>query len=339
MGWSAAFSVGLPDSSCEPARVATASREHFVVWTPTAGDCHATVSGRFRHEADGDPNKDWPVTGDWVALRGGGIIEAVLPRRSRISRRDPGRGVHEQVLAANVDKLFIVSGLDHDYNPRRLERYLLLAAESGAEPVIVLNKADLHHDVGPFVEETCAIAGDGVRIIAVSAREGWGMNAIPGLLRVGETGALIGSSGAGKSTIVNALLGEERQRTTAVRESDQRGRHTTTRRELLAMPGGWLLIDMPGLRELQLWVDPDRVGDGFAELTELATQCRFRDCRHQGEPGCALVDVDPGRLKSYGKLTRELEHLDRQRDLHATLAQKKKWKVIHKAMRNFDKHK
>jgi ribosome biogenesis GTPase len=334
MGWSAWFADRF-DSAFEPARVASASREHFLLWTASSGEQHATISGRFRYQ-----NPDLrPVTGDWVLLRDHSVIENVLPRRTRISRKDPGRGVDEQVLAANVDRLFIVSGLDHDFNPRRLERYLLLAAESGAEPVIVLNKADLHDDVSPFVERTQTIAN--CEILAVSAREGWGLAAIPSLLRPGETGALIGSSGAGKSTIVNALLGEERQRTTAVRDSNQRGRHTTTHRELLWMPGDWLLIDMPGLRELQLWADPERVDGSFAEIAELATQCRFRDCRRQGEPGCAVAaaELDEDRLRSYAKLQRELEHLDRQRDVHAAIALKNRWKTIHKAMRNFDKRK
>jgi ribosome biogenesis GTPase len=330
MGWSAYF-ADRHTSPYEPARVAVASREQFVVWTESAGECAAVLSGRFRHQSD-----IWPATGDWVALREHTVIEAVLPRRTKISRKEPGRGFDEQVLTANVDKLFIVTGLDHDYNPRRLERYLLLAAESGAEPVILLNKADLHADVSRFVNETQSLS-PGTTVHAVSATEGWGMTAIAATLASGETGALIGSSGAGKSTIVNALLGEVRQKTTAVRESDQRGRHTTTHRELLAMPGGWLLIDMPGLRELQLWVDPERLGDAFAEVEELAQQCKFRDCRHQGEPGCALAGLDEDRVKSYNKLTRELEHFERQRDIHATIAQKKKWKVIHKAMRNVDK--
>ena len=335
MGWSAWFADRF-DASFEPARVASASREHFLVWTANSDERQATISGRFRYQ---HPDIR-PVTGDWVLLRDGSVIEGIVPRRTRISRKEPGRGVDEQVLAANVDRLFIVSGLDHDFNPRRLERYLLLAAESGAEPVILLNKADLHDDVSPFVERTRAVAG-GCEILAVSAREGWGLAAIPALLKPGETGALIGSSGAGKSTIVNALLGEERQRTTAVREGDQRGRHTTTHRELLRMPGDWLLIDMPGLRELQLWADPERVDDSFAEIADLATHCRFRDCRHQGEPGCAVAaaELDEDRLRSYVKLQRELEHLDRQRDLHAALELKKRWKSIHKAMRNFDKRK
>ncbi len=340
LGWSATMADSLP-GSLTPARVVTASREQFLLWTASESggirEIQATVSGKLRRRST---ESLWPATGDWVLLRDYAVIESVLPRRTCISRKDPGRAIDEQVLAANVDKLFLVTGLDHDYNPRRLERYLVLAAESGADPVIVLNKADLHGgNASGFVEQTRTLAGPTVPVLAISALERWGLETIPGLLAPGETGALIGSSGAGKSTLVNALLGDERQRTKEVREHDQRGRHTTTHRELLRMPGGWLLIDMPGLRELQLWIDPERIGEAFSEIEELAQNCRFRDCRHQGEPGCAVAaaGLPEDRLRSYAKLSREAEHLERQRDIHAAIEQKRQWKAIHKAVRNFDK--
>ena len=318
--------------SFQNARVAFASRDHFLVWTSSGDEVHVTVSGRFRHDST-----LWPATGDWVVLRDGAIIEEVLPRRTTFSRKDPGRAIQEQVLAANIDKLFIVTGLDRDYNPRRLERYLLLAAESGADPVVLLNKADLHADVSRFVDETQAMTRG--LVLAISARSGYGLDAVLRLLAAEETAALIGSSGAGKSTLVNALLGDDRQPTKPL--AGHKGQHTTTKREMIRMPGGWLLIDMPGLRELQLWADPETLGDAFAEITDLAQQCRFRDCRHQGEPGCAVAaaDLDAGRLAGFAKLTREVEHLERQQNIHALQAQKKKWKVIHKAMRNVDKRK
>ena len=266
------------------------------------------------------------------------MIDSIQPRRTTLSRKDPGRAIEEQVLAANIDRLFIVTGLDRDYNPRRLERYLLLAAESGAEAVVLLNKADLHDDIADFLSETRVLT-EGL-VLPLSARSGWGVDAVAELMRPGETAALIGSSGAGKSTLVNALLGGERQRTYAVRESDQKGRHTTTRREMIRMPGEWLMIDMPGLRELQLWADPETLGDAFAEIAALAEQCRFRDCKHEpGTPGCAVLaaNLDEGRMQGFAKLTRELDYVERQRDMNLKLAEKKRWKSIHKAMRNFDK--
>ena len=199
--------------------------------------------------------------------------------------------MREQVLAANMDLLFIVSGLDRDYNPRRLERYLVLAHQSGARPVVLLNKADLRGDLADVVRLTERHA-PGVPVFALSALEQWGLEAISRSVEPGQTAALIGSSGAGKSTIVNALLGESRQRTTDVRESDSKGRHTTTHRELIRMPGNWLLMDLPGLRELQLWADPERVDSTFADIVDLSRQCRFRDCSHNQEPGCAVREAD-----------------------------------------------
>lgn len=311
----------------ETARVVSAARERFLV-SVAGAEFYATPSGHLRHTAN-----LWPATGDWVTLRDRAIIEAVLPRTTAISRKRAGTGFDEQVLAANVDRLLIVTGLDHDYNPRRLERYLTLAAESRAAPLVVLNKIDLHDSVATFVEETADLCGGSV--VAVSARTGEGCDALASRFEPGTTAALIGSSGAGKSTLLNRLLGRDRMRTGEVRESDQRGRHTTTHRELLTLPNGAFVIDMPGLRELQLWADPESVGEAFAEIQDLARQCRYRDCQHQGEPGCAVMEgADSARLASYQKLHRELAHLERQQDIHASLAEKRKWKAIHKAMRH-----
>lgn len=229
-----------------PARVASACREQFLVWTE-GGEAYAEPSGALRYESP-----LWPAVGDWVTLREDGpMIDHVLKRRTTLSRRQPGRDANEQVLAANVDVLFIVSGLDRDYNPRRLERYLVVAHESGARPVIVLNKADLADELGFDLEEvvtrTRALAGEET-VLALSAMTDCSLDALAAELAPGETAAMIGSSGAGKSTILNRLLGIGRQKTGAVRASHDRGRHTTTARELFMMPGGWLLIDMPGLK-------------------------------------------------------------------------------------------
>jgi ribosome biogenesis GTPase len=329
-GWNDYFASQCPEGWV--ARIALAARERFTVWTER-GEIEASISGRLRHNT-----ATWPCVGDWVVLRDDSVITGILPRRTEVIRKQPGKEVREQVLAANVDVLFVVSGLDSDYNPRRLERYLILAHESRARPVVLLNKADLSSDIPAVVSETEALA-PGVSVIAVSALKGWGLEALPKLLEGGETAALIGSSGAGKSTILNRLLGEERQRTTSVCESDNRGRHTTTRRELILMPQGWLLMDLPGLRELQLWADPEQIDQTFAEITALAGQCRFRDCSHRHEPGCAVrsSELDEHRLENYHKLQRELAYLDRQADPHLARETRKRWNTIEKAMRRHPK--
>jgi ribosome biogenesis GTPase / thiamine phosphate phosphatase len=315
------------------ARVASACREQFVVWTE-AGEIDAEPAGALRH---GSPL--WPVVGDWVMLRQDGpVIERVLERRTTLSRKQPGPGPSEQVLAANVDVLFIVSGLDRDYNPRRLERYLVVARASGARPLIVLNKADLAGELGfdldELVKQTRKLAGEAT-VLPLSAVADRGFETLVAKLAPGETAAMIGSSGVGKSTLLNRLLGIERQQTRAVRQADDRGRHTTTRRELFSMPGGWLLIDMPGLREVQLWAGEDDVNAGFEEIRELAAACRFRNCKHAGEPGCAVADagLDEARLANYRKMRRELDYLDRRSDPELDRQVRAKWKVIHKAAR------
>lgn len=330
MGWESYSCARTPDSSY--GRVSLATRDHFLIWTEE-GEIEATISGHLRHV-----NVDRPCVGDWVVLREGNVITEILPRRTKLSRKEPGKGVREQVLAANIDLLFIVSGLDRDYNPRRLERYLVLAYESGARPVILLNKADLRADAVEFVDRTQRHA-PGVPVLAISALRNSGMDAIGYYVKPGETAALIGSSGTGKSTIVNCLLGENQQRTALVRELDSKGRHTTTSRELILLPAKWLLIDLPGLRELQLWADPEQIDDAFSEIVELAAQCKFRDCTHHEEPGCAVrnAGLEPHRLENYHKLKRELAFLERQANPHLAREIRKKWNAIEKDIRRHPK--
>lgn len=335
LGWNGFFAIQQCPGT--PARVASAARDRFTVLTET-GELEAVVSGELRHNSP-----LWPAVGDWVSLRPGTpVIEHVLERRTLLSRKQPGKPIEEQVLAANIDVLFIVSGLDRDFNERRIERYLVIAEQSGARPIVLLNKADLaptlNFDLDQILHRLTATTG--TPVFPMSAATGLGLEQLNDCMAAGETAALIGSSGAGKSTLVNRLLGRALQPTAAVRADDQRGRHTTTTRSMFLMPAGWLLIDMPGLREVQLWATPDSLDAGFSDIEQLAHSCRFRDCTHSGEPGCALADssIDPGRLENYRKLQRELDYLDRKLDKRLMSENKARWKVIHKAMRHHPKN-
>jgi ribosome biogenesis GTPase len=333
LGWSAHFAEAyrpFEGDGFVPGRVAVQHRGAYVVWTE-AGELSAELAGRLRH--DGTDGADLPVTGDWVVLRpypdgSGATIHAVLPRRTAFSRTEAFRAVSEQVLAANVDAVFVVTGLDGDLNLRRLERYLATAWESGADPVIVLSKADLCPDVPGAVAEVETVAL-GVSIHAVSCVTGQGIDELRPHLGGNRTVALLGSSGVGKSTLINCLLGEEALATGEVR-TDGRGRHTTTARELVALPGGGIVLDTPGLRELQLWDAGEGLGTTFGDVEALFEQCRFRDCRHEKEPGCAvkraLADgsLDQDRYRSYQKLQRELRMLELKQDQRARAEEGKK---------------
>lgn len=310
-----------------------------------AGEFLAETAGRLRHaeEAGG-----LPAVGDWVAARpptgtGTGMIHGVLPRRSKFSRKAAGSRTEEQVVAANVDIVFLVSGLDADFSPRRIERYLSAAWESGAEPVVVLNKADRCADPAEVAERVRAVEeiALGVPVVATSAKAGEGLDQLRAWLAPGRTVALLGSSGVGKSTLTNRLLGREAQRTAEVREGDDRGRHVTRHRELFRSPEGWLLLDTPGMREIQLWESDEGVESTFSDIEEIAQGCRFRDCRHEAEPGCAVraaVEagrLSAGRLEGWHKLQRESKSLHARQDELARLKEKQRSKTIHKALRDF----
>ena len=323
-GWNSFFQNAWRDEAgLEPARVLATSGDQYIV-SAGAGEAPAEVSGRLLYGAGSAA--DLPAVGDWVGVRCG-IVDHVLPRRTRISRRAAGTRAAEQIIAANVDVLFLVAGLDGDFNPRRMERYFVLAAASGAEPVCVLNKADLSTD-------RSAASRDAPGAIFVSAVTGEGLDELRERLPAGATGALLGSSGVGKSTLINHLIGADAQPTQDVRAGDHRGRHTTTRRQLFRLPWGGLLIDNPGLREVQLWAGPDDVTSAFSDIAELACQCRFADCSHQAEPGCAVREaVGADRLASFHKLQRETERTREQTDIALRLRRKRALRALHKAHR------
>ena len=314
------------------ARVCFAGGQRARVLT-VDGECDAYLSGTLEFLAESAA--DLPATGDYVLVRpvdaATVLIEQLLPRRTKLSRRAAGTRHEEQVLAANVDLALILCGLDGDFNPRRIERYLAVAHEGGVEPVIVLNKADCCEEREERLAAARAVAGDSL-VLLISALSGEGCEALAGLLAPGVTAVLLGSSGAGKSTLLNRITGSALHSTAAVREHDSRGRHTTTHRELTMLSTGAALIDTPGLREIQLWAGEASVAAVFDDIAELAVRCRFADCSHTAEPGCAVRDaIDPARLTSFHKLTREaVRHTDPR-------PEKTRWRAIHKAQKQFYK--
>ncbi|UCE04275.1 MAG: ribosome small subunit-dependent GTPase A [Candidatus Latescibacterota bacterium] len=339
-GWSTHFEAAfaaLDAAESEPARVVEAQRELFRVVT-RAGERRARVAGRLRQEEHGP----LPAVGDWVAVRveaDAVAIHQVLDRRSTISRKLPGKAAREQVLAANVDTVFVVTSFNEDFSPRRVERYLTMIWEAGARPVVLLNKADLTADPETMLAQAEAVAL-GVPVHAVCAERDAGLAALEPYLRPGATIVLLGSSGVGKSTIVNRLMGREVQTVQGIRDRDAKGRHTTHSRQLFRLPSGALTLDTPGLREVALWITETGLGQAFGDVEEIAEACRFHDCAHTSEPGCAVkAAVDEGRLardrlESYHKLCRELEYLERKTDPAAASNEKRRWRSIQKNMRS-----
>jgi ribosome biogenesis GTPase len=340
LGWTPLLAEAMSrlDPQLSPARVACCLRGRLRLLDGRETR-PARLAGRLRHGADNA--LDLPAVGDWVAMRPGGesLVEHLLPRSSLLVRNAAGRRTEPQVVAANVDLVAVVSSLDEDFNPRRLERYFEVVTASGASPLLILSKLDKCPD--PSEQLAAAeVAMPGAPIVTLSALEGAGVDGLEPWLRPGSTLALVGSSGVGKSTLTNRLMGGEVQATGAVRESDGRGRHVTSHRELFPLPGGALLVDTPGMRELGAWVEEDGRPAGFDDLEALAEGCRFRDCSHRNEPGCAIQaalesgELDPARLESERKLQRERAYLARQQDLAARAAEQSKWKAITKSMRN-----
>jgi ribosome biogenesis GTPase / thiamine phosphate phosphatase len=343
LGWDSYFEAQWQECKqvdAVPARVVSQQRGLWRLALDFA-ECWAAPSGKMRRETE--KCGAWPAVGDWVAVeiaagKGRAVIHRVLPRRSQFARKVAGRAVEQQVIAANVDTALIVMALDGDFNLRRVERYLAQCWDSGARAVMVLNKADACDNIKEHVDKIERVAL-GTASFVVSAKTGQGLDALQSHLKPGQTIALLGSSGVGKSTLLNYWLGREAQRVREVREKDSRGRHTTTTRELFVLPRGAIVIDTPGLRELQLWDAEIGIAQAFADIEDLAAQCRFRNCEHTIEPGCAVQaalaagQLDPARLENRRKLEREQEFLRRKTDPAAAHAEKEKNKVLHRAAR------
>lgn len=344
LGWNSFFEKAFEPYLSGGYRAGRVSLEHKHMYRVQTEACEALaeVSGKMRHLAL--RREDYPAVGDWVVLsireeEQRATIHAVLPRKSKFSRKVAGQVTEEQIVATNVDTVFLVTALNLDFNVRRIERYLVLAWESGANPVIVLSKADLCPDPEALAAEVAAVAV-GVPIHIISSAENRGIQELADYISPGQTVALLGSSGVGKSTLVNRIYGKEILDTGDIRSGDDKGKHTTTHRELISLPGGGILIDTPGMRELQLWDASEGLSTSFQDIEELAEQCFFQNCKHQNEPKCAVKEaldegtLPEGRFHSYVKLQKELAYLARKEDKGLQAAEKAKWKKIHQSLKS-----
>lgn len=327
--WAARFAP-LAEAGWVPGRIAAEHRGRYHYLT-AGSEGTAEICGKLRYAAGG--RGDFPAVGDWVALQPGAgslaIVQAIVPRRNRLARRAAGREVEEQIIAANLDTLFAVTSCNRDLNPRRIERYLAAACASDIRAVLLLNKSDLCADPEALADSVRAVI-PGLEVQTLSATTGAGVATLEPYLGPGRTVAMLGSSGVGKSTLLNRLLGQDWQRVQDIRDDDDRGRHTTTHREMLFLPSGGLLIDNPGIRELGVWDEESNLDSAFTDVAELASSCYYPDCTHQHEPRCAVrqaVDegrLDPGRLENYAKLQRELAYIERKQDPESERARRER---------------
>ena len=348
LGWDGYFEKHFEayrSQGFSPVRIVRENRELYTAYSES-GELSCELSGKFRFNIQ--YKSDFPSVGDWVVAsvlpnENKAVIHSVLPRKSVFSRKIAGEVTDEQVVASNIDTVFIVTGLDLNYNLRRIERYLTMAWNSGATPVVLLNKADLCVDeIEARIVEVESVAF-GVEVFALSAAADAGLEIFDRYIASGKTVAFLGSSGAGKSTIINRLLGEERLKVGEVSKLGSRGHHTTTSRELILIPSGGIVIDTPGMRELQVWGDDEGLKQVFDEIEEMAKDCRYKDCTHQTEPGCAVLEalqqgrIDPKRLESYFKLRKEFEYIEQRQTMKASEIEKAKKKKISKLIKAYFK--
>ncbi|MCI0488423.1 MAG: ribosome small subunit-dependent GTPase A [Blastocatellia bacterium] len=344
LGWNPFFEEAFAPYKAEGhsvGRVALEYQSLYRIYTE-AGEMLAEVTGKFHFQAES--RSDFPAVGDWVVItpfasEKKAVIHTVLPRRSAFSRKVAGAVTEEQIVASNIDTIFLVQGLDGDYNLRRIERYLTVALESGAEPVVILSKADLSDEVEERRLEVERVAL-GVPVHAISSVKNLGLEQLNQYLCAGLTIAFLGSSGAGKSTLINRLMGKDVQKVREVRARDDRGRHTTVHRELIILPAGGLLIDTPGMRELQLWDAGEGLSDTFADIDSLGGECYFSNCRHENEPGCAIKEaledgsLDAARVENYKKMQKELEYLDSRQDSRARREKERSFGRLYKSVQS-----
>ena len=330
----------LKNKNCVPGRVTLEHKRMYRVVT-AKGEWLSVCSGSFEHEAI--DRRDFPAVGDWIAVEKmpgeeRGIIHALLPRTSLFSRKVAGLAITEQIIAVNIDIVFLVMSMNEDFNARRLERYLVAAYDSGANPIVVLTKKDTCDNPTYYIEEAQNIAF-GADVFAVSNVTGEGISVLTSLLAGGKTAALLGSSGVGKSSLINVITGEQTMAVQDIREDDKKGRHTTTHRELIKIPTGGVLIDTPGMREFQLWENNESLDSSFKDVEEFSSACKFNNCQHNNEPGCAVQEalntgaLSADRYESYLKLKKELAFLERKMDRTAQAQERNKWKNITKSMR------
>jgi ribosome biogenesis GTPase / thiamine phosphate phosphatase len=328
------------------ARVAVENKTGYTLFT-TYGELTGVLPRAARYKTE--RASGFPKVGDWVRFEKlpnetKAVITELLPRKTKLSRVGIGHNLDEQIIAANIDKVFIVQGLDANFSLPRFERFLIMVRESGAQPVLVLNKTDLTDDITSYIAQISTLAPN-VPIVSMSAATGAGLNGIKQYIHSGDTVVFVGVSGVGKSTIINALLQNNALATSSVRETDSRGRHTTTRKEMIILPSGGVLIDTPGIRELQLDANEEAIANTFADITTLTTQCKFRDCDHEKSQGCAILkavangSIPEDRYKRFIKLKREQEHQEKKRDTLGERERKAKHKKIHRDLRKILKHK